>query len=600
MRANFFNQIGSSGGGPEQGVTGTITGPLILHADPTAPLQAATKQYVEQKTNNLDASSLKSGVLPTARLPGLSGDVQSTAGTGVLRLSNTGVVAGTYTKLLVTAKGRVQTGSQISDTDIPVFSWSKVTSDKPTTLAGYGIIDGINKNGGTINGVIKLANAPTDPLHAVNLEYVSNKLGNTGSFATGDIVRRRTGLGAGVRPWLPLDGSMCSVTAYPALYALIGNTFDRKMNPGNGKPWQQQYAFNTSQETNIGALTYVNSFPINISNGQVIVTKNRAYMFGGYNGTTSLNSVYACTISNEGALNTWTRLNTYDLPVAMSNHQAVVTKNTVYLIGGTDGVNASRSVYYCSIDSVTGHLIGTWQTGNLLPEALVVCQSFVTRNKVYLVGGQNAVNVHGKVYSATYDTSTGILGAWETETNLPGPLSLSCSVITKNRVYMVGGYDGASYVNTVYTAPILDNGSIGTWTVGIPFPIVAGNGQVVVTQKRVFILGGVTGTSFLKTVYSAPINLDGTIGTWELSPAQMTYDTDCSHVIVTKYRVYTIGGRRGGGIHNLIQHANFSGGSNDYHEYIKNTLAPTISGFFTLPNLNSKGMNGYEVFLVKA
>ena len=153
MRVKFFNQLGLGSDGPEQGVTGTITGPLILHSDPTTHLQAATKQYVEQKINNLDASSLKTGVLPTARLPGLSGDVQSTAGTGVLRLSNTGVVAGVYTKLLVTAKGRVQSGSQLSDTDIPVFSWNKITSDKPTTLAGYGITNGVNKNGGTINAI---------------------------------------------------------------------------------------------------------------------------------------------------------------------------------------------------------------------------------------------------------------------------------------------------------------------------------------------------------------------------------------------------------------------------------------------------------------
>lgn len=597
MRVNFFNQLGSISDGPEQGLTGTITGPLILHSDPTSPLQAATKHYVEQKTNNLDASSLKSGVLPTPRLPGLSGDVQSTAGTGILRLSPTGVVPGTYTKLLVTAKGRVQSGGQLTDSDIPVFSWNKITSDKPTTLDGYGIVDGVNKSGGTINGVIKLENTPTNPLHAANLEYVSSKLGNTGTFATGDVIRRR---GPGATGWMPLNGGTLPQASFPNLYALIGNTFDRKMNPGNGKPWQQQYAINTSQETNIGTLNFINSFPITISTGQVIVTKNRAYLFGGISGTTTLNSVYTCTINNEGVLSSWTRLNTHDLPVAMAGHQAVVTKNTVYLIGGTDGVNVSRSVYYCSIDSVTGDLVGTWQTGNLLPEAISLSQSFVTRNKVYLVGGRDTVNSSSKVYSATYDISTGILGAWETETNLPGPLRLSCSVITKNRVYMVGGYNGTSFVNTVYTAPILDNGNIGTWTVGIPFPIDIGSAQVVVTQKRVFILGGTTGALILRTIYSAPINPDGTIGTWELSPAQMAYETDNTHVIVTKYRVYTIGGRRQNATHALIQYTNFSGGFNDYSDYITNTYAPTLTGFFQLPNLTAtKGKVGFESFLVK-
>ena len=134
---------------------------------------------------------------------------------------------------------------------------------------------------------------------------------------------------------------------------------------------------------------------------------------------------------------------------------------------------------------------------------------------------------------------------------------------------------------------------------GYSISYYVGSGQVVVTQKRVFILGGYTGSSFLKTVYSAPINPDGTIGTWELSPAQMAYEADNSHVIVTKHRVYTIGGRRNGAPHALIQYTNFSGGLNDYQDYIGNIYPPTTSGFFDLPDLRNKGMVNYETLLVK-
>lgn len=55
------------------------------------------------------------------------------------------VAAGTYTKVTVNAQGRVTAGAALAAGDIPNFDWSKITSGKPTTLAGYGITDGIKR-----------------------------------------------------------------------------------------------------------------------------------------------------------------------------------------------------------------------------------------------------------------------------------------------------------------------------------------------------------------------------------------------------------------------------------------------------------------------
>jgi hypothetical protein len=66
----------------------------------------------------------------------------SGTGTVALTLSNTGVAAGSYPKVTVDAKGRVTAGTTLSESDIPALDWSKITTGKPTTLAGYGITDG--------------------------------------------------------------------------------------------------------------------------------------------------------------------------------------------------------------------------------------------------------------------------------------------------------------------------------------------------------------------------------------------------------------------------------------------------------------------------
>ena len=73
---------------------------------------------------------------------GLSGGGALTSDV-TLSLGTSGVVAGTYTKVIVDAYGRVTSGTNLSATDIPNLDWSKINTGKPTTLAGYGITDAV-------------------------------------------------------------------------------------------------------------------------------------------------------------------------------------------------------------------------------------------------------------------------------------------------------------------------------------------------------------------------------------------------------------------------------------------------------------------------
>ncbi|POA99732.1 hypothetical protein C2134_05010 [Chromobacterium sinusclupearum] len=63
-----------------------------------------------------------------------------------MMLSNSGVTAGSYGQLTVDAKGRVTAARAIVPDDVPALDWSKITSGKPTTLAGYGITDAAGKD----------------------------------------------------------------------------------------------------------------------------------------------------------------------------------------------------------------------------------------------------------------------------------------------------------------------------------------------------------------------------------------------------------------------------------------------------------------------
>lgn len=59
------------------------------------------------------------------------------------RLADIGVVPGTYAKVTINGKGLVVGSQALHQLDIPNLDWSKITSGKPTTLAGYGITNAL-------------------------------------------------------------------------------------------------------------------------------------------------------------------------------------------------------------------------------------------------------------------------------------------------------------------------------------------------------------------------------------------------------------------------------------------------------------------------
>lgn len=115
--------------------------------------------------STLQASDLN-GTLPASALPAFTGDVTSAAGSTTLTLAATGT-PGTYYKVTTDSKGRVTSGSaSLVASDIPNLDWSKITTNKPTTLSGYGITDSVVKNGGGVTTISSGADSskPASPL----------------------------------------------------------------------------------------------------------------------------------------------------------------------------------------------------------------------------------------------------------------------------------------------------------------------------------------------------------------------------------------------------------------------------------------------------
>jgi len=577
MKINVLRNGGRAHGGLTD-AGGTLSNPLLLSRHPQLSMEASTKQYVDQGIQSLNANNFTTGILPIARLPAMSGDVTSVVGSNVINLIPTGVTAGGHARVIVNAKGLITGTEVLSEAHLPNLPFSKITTGRPTTLAGYGITDAVNVNGSIMTGPLILANDPVSNSQLVTKRYIDGLFSGISLIRTGNIIRRASS----VTPvgFLRCNGAWVSTTTFADLYAVIGDTFTNPLVIGSGQPWRQQYDINTSQSGGITGWTTGTPLPGALFISQTIVTRNRVYLLGGSNGISSVSTVFTAPINSDGTLGTWTT--SVSLPGTLHASQAIVTRNRIFLLGGW-----ATSIVYTTTINADGTL-GTWTTSTPLPAALSHSSAIVTRNRVFLLGGNIAGIFTSTVYTTSINTD-GTLGTWSTSVSLPGVLWGSSAIVTRNRVYLLGGGNAGGVVSTVFTAPINSDGTLGVWTTGTSLPAALFLSHAIVTRNRVFLLGGHT-TTAVSTVYTAPINSDGTLGAWTTATSLPVTLMESS-AIVTSSRVFLLGGNTGSAVSTVFT-APILGGLNDYSLYYDGSIEALRLTTFAIPDKSAEDVNG--------
>ena len=535
----------AKGGYTDAGIFGTdgatLTGPLVLSRDPVNPTEAVTKKYADDKLTKggFVTSGFNKGTVGVSTLPSYSGDLSSAAGSNIFNLPVIGITAGTHKKIEVNARGLVIRGNALIESDIPALPWSKIVSGKPTTLAGWGITGVLLKSGGTMTGALSASGHPTQALQPATLGYVRSKVTSDGNvLQPGDIISKpykETPEG-----FLRCNGGRASITMYSQLYNIIKENYKEVNIKGYGKPWRQQYDFNTSS-VSPGTWVRDSDLPLGKDYSHVAVTKNRVYLISGNYGAAKS---HTAVISSSGVIGPWEEI--HNLPVNTHGGQLITTKNKLYLLGGYH----INTVYSTKIKE--DGKIGIWSQETSLPGPVSYSQSLVTKNRVYLFGGHSGSTI---VYSAPIDQE-GNIGAWITDTPLRRGRDQSNLVVIGKRVHLLGGNVGT---NTTDNAPILDDGTIGPWVEGPLLPTPMRYSQAIVTSNKIFLIGRYNTTD----VYSNSFTVDGQLGDWTIEPPLPTA-VSMSEAIVTSSRIYLLGGYNNS---KIVYYAPFSGGKNDYSEF---------------------------------
>jgi hypothetical protein len=310
----------------------------------------------------------------------------------------------------------------------------------------------------------------------------------------------------------------------------------------NCNPWCQQYTFNTSTYSALGAFTALGTLPYGAAttNGITFILKSYAYFIYQVGGT-----CWRAPIDSSGVIGTWTQLVDKTIPVTTidASAYAFTTRSMVYIVMGTDLLSAT----YNSDGS-----LNTWVLTTGLFAAGNGKFPLVYNGRIYLVGGTGGVS-----YVAPIDSS-GIVGTFKQLANsAPVCNRGDAFIIAKNIIHRVCGGNTGNLLNIQST--IDSNGNIGPWTTSSTQKTYAvGRAKVIATRNRVYVFSGHNG-GYTTYTQSAPINSDGTIGTWIVETPTVSC-TDAPELLITSSRLYAIGGAYS----KLWQYAPFSGGLNDY------------------------------------
>lgn len=272
-------------------------------------------------------------------------------------------------------------------------------------------------------------------------------------------------------------------------------------------------------------------------------------------------------------------LPTVVMPVTTTSGTTTSTTYHVYALGGNtaaSGTLSGRNMNTASVYSNTlndgtnattaGTLAGAWTTemSSLPAERGFAAGAGADRfnspasgnGTIYVLGGLDANGAAtSTVYYASLDNA-GAVGMWKTTTALPQALYAFGAAIFRGRLYVAGGNDASDTpVATVYSAPINNDGTLGAWATLPSLPVPVAYHQLVTTGGVLYVLGGTLSAAVdpvaatqssasTSSVYYDAINPDGTLASasWTTNPSSMIKAVEKNTVVAIGSYVLASGG----------------------------------------------------------
>ena len=476
----------------------------------------------------------------------LSGDATGSGATSIaVTLANSGVTAGTYTKVTVDAKGRVTVGASLASGDLPTYTGT-ITSTQVTTGLGFTPENSANK--GVANGYASLdasAKVPAAQLPSYVddvLEYANlagfPATGETGKiYVTIDTNRTYRWTGTVYVEISASPGSTDSVTegttnlyytntrARAAISMTVnGSSGGATYNSATGVINVPTYTITglggqpvSTNLTSLSGLTFAStSFVKMTAAGTFALDTNTYYLASNPNGYTT-NTGTVTSVSGTGTVSGLTLTGTVTttgsltlggtLAVTASNFSSQTANTFLAAPNGTAGVPTFRTIVAADIPTLNQNTTGS--AGSVTNSFIVRADSGTTEGTdIYTFNGSAAKNLN--IVAGTNVTITKTAGQWTIAATGGG----GSGTVTSVSVVSANGFAG-----TVATASSTPAITLTTTITGL----LKGNGTA--------ISAAVAGTDF-QAPLTNPVTGTGTsthVAYWsgtgtQTSSANLVYD----------------------------------------------------------------------------
>jgi len=137
------------------------------------------------------------------------------------------------------------------------------------------------------------------------------------------------------------------------------------------------------------------------------------------------------------------------------------------------------------------------------------------------------------------------IAGWQTTTHLNVARAGAAAVKEGKMLYIIGGVDGHDFLRSVEYTHINDDGSLGPWFFTSALNDARGFFAAAVSDGWLYAIGGGNGPNgehLLRSVERAPIRSDGSLGPWQTLAAKLNLPRRCVKVLLHDRRLFALGG----------------------------------------------------------
>jgi N-acetylneuraminic acid mutarotase len=283
------------------------------------------------------------------------------------------------------------------------------------------------------------------------------------------------------------------------IYVFGGNDKD-----GSDLKSTEMFDPNTSTWTSRADNNHNSGYGVEELTGAVL--DGKLYVFGAYGWSewTGTSGVFNFVEEYNPATNNWR--SRAPKPTVVTTAPAAAYKDEIYLFGGVYSTyGMSQPIIYRDVEAFKPST-NTWRKVTSIPRNIRLFAVATVGNKAYLIGGylMDEDRMTGEVMCFDFLT-----GQWDTDSCKPMPedraraLSYSAAApVIDGKIFLVGGDEGSLSLG-IWASNKVDvyDPAANTWETRQPLPFSVDSHLFVTVDKRLYVIGGKTGT--LKTCFSA-------------------------------------------------------------------------------------------------